>query len=91
METRDFVHRWRLEPKPEDIEKYKRGELVEPAKTDCIFISTRQLLLNGGRRLKPVFLIGRKLLKLPVLKMRFVAKDAPTDDPDFDIDDALIR
>ncbi len=35
---RDFVHRWRLEPKPEDIEKYKRGELVEPAKPIVFYI-----------------------------------------------------
>ncbi|MBX2963261.1 MAG: zinc-dependent metalloprotease [Cyclobacteriaceae bacterium] len=27
-----FAVRWRLEPKPEDVEKMKRGELVEPIK-----------------------------------------------------------
>src|SRR5690606_26346643 len=25
-----LITRWRLEPKAEDVEKYKRGELVEP-------------------------------------------------------------
>lgn len=25
-----YIVRWRLEPKPEDVERYKRGELVEP-------------------------------------------------------------
>ncbi|WP_343329654.1 zinc-dependent metalloprotease [Polaribacter staleyi] len=30
VESRGMITRWRLEPKEEDIEKYKRGELVEP-------------------------------------------------------------
>ncbi len=32
------VKRWRLEPKDEDIEKYKRGELVEPKKPIIFYI-----------------------------------------------------
>jgi hypothetical protein len=32
------VARWRLEPKPEDMERYKRGELVEPAKQIVYYI-----------------------------------------------------
>ena len=33
-----MIARWRLEPKPEDVEKYKRGELVEPAKPIIYYI-----------------------------------------------------
>ncbi|HRG23132.1 MAG TPA: zinc-dependent metalloprotease [Chitinophagaceae bacterium] len=33
-----MVKRWRLEPKPEDQEKYKRGELVEPQKPIIFYI-----------------------------------------------------
>ena len=33
-----FIVRWRLEPKTEDIEKYKRGELVEPKKQIIYYI-----------------------------------------------------
>lgn len=33
-----MIVRWRLEPKPEDMEKYKRGELVEPAKQIVYYI-----------------------------------------------------
>ncbi|KAA2239510.1 zinc-dependent metalloprotease [Chitinophaga agrisoli] len=33
-----YARRWRLEPKPEDVEKYKRGELVEPAKPIVFYI-----------------------------------------------------
>lgn len=33
-----LVKRWRLEPKPQDIEKHNRGELVEPAKPIVFYI-----------------------------------------------------
>ncbi|NMR35447.1 zinc-dependent metalloprotease [Chryseobacterium aquaticum] len=33
-----LVKRWRLEPKTQDIEKYNRGELVEPAKPIVFYI-----------------------------------------------------
>ncbi len=33
-----MISRWRLEPKPEDMEKYKRGELVEPVKPIIFYI-----------------------------------------------------
>ncbi|MGN6418067.1 MAG: zinc-dependent metalloprotease [Pseudobacter sp.] len=33
-----MVTRWRLEPKPEDVEKMKRGELVEPVKPIIFYI-----------------------------------------------------
>jgi hypothetical protein len=37
-EIRQFILRWRLEPKPEDKEKWERGELVEPAKPIVFYI-----------------------------------------------------
>ena len=33
-----LITRWRLEPKPEDVDKYMRGELVEPAKPIVYYI-----------------------------------------------------
>ncbi|MGH2553283.1 MAG: DUF5117 domain-containing protein, partial [Chitinophagaceae bacterium] len=33
-----LVKRWRLEPKEEDMEKYKRGELVEPKKPIIFYV-----------------------------------------------------
>ncbi len=38
VDNETFAVRWRLEPKPEDMEKYKRGELVEPAKQIVYYI-----------------------------------------------------
>jgi hypothetical protein len=33
-----YIKRWRLEPKPEDIERYKSGEVVEPQKPIVYYI-----------------------------------------------------
>ena len=38
VENQTFAVRWKLEPKPEDMEKYQRGELVEPAKQIVYYI-----------------------------------------------------
>lgn len=38
VDRNTYIHRWRLEPKPEDIEKWKRGELVEPKKPIVYYI-----------------------------------------------------
>lgn len=38
MEKRELVTRWRMEPKPEDRQRYLRGELVEPARPIIYYI-----------------------------------------------------
>ena len=38
VDTKEFITRWRLEPKPQDVEKMKRGELVEPQKPIVYYI-----------------------------------------------------
>ena len=38
VEAKEFAVRWRLEPKDEDVEKWKRGELVEPKKPIIYYI-----------------------------------------------------
>lgn len=38
VENQTFAVRWKLEPRPEDMDKYKRGELVEPAKQIVYYI-----------------------------------------------------
>lgn len=38
VSTQQFIARWRIEPKPEDIEKFKKGELVVPAKPVVFYI-----------------------------------------------------
>lgn len=38
VENQEFIVRWRLEPKPEDADKWQRGELVEPRKPIIYYI-----------------------------------------------------
>lgn len=38
IKNRQLITRWRLEPKPEDMAAYKRGELVEPAEPIVFYI-----------------------------------------------------
>ena len=38
--TASMITRWRLEPRKADMEKYKRGELVEPAKPIVFYIDS---------------------------------------------------
>jgi hypothetical protein len=53
VEDKTFAIRWRLEPKDEDIEKWKRGELVEPKKPIIYYIDPatpvrwRKALIDG--------------------------------------------
>ncbi|GAA6769476.1 DUF5117 and DUF5118 domain-containing protein [Flavobacterium sp. CGRL2] len=35
----EIINRWRLEPKPEDLERYAKGELVEPQKPIVFYIN----------------------------------------------------
>lgn len=56
-----FIVRWRLEPKDEDIEKFKRGELVEPKKPIVYYIDPatpkkwRKYLIQGVNDWQPAF------------------------------------
>ena len=53
VEGKHFVTRWRLEPRPEDVEKMRRGELVEPVKPIVYYIDPatpkqwRKYLIQG--------------------------------------------
>lgn len=53
VEEKRFISRWRLEPRPEDVEKMRRGELVEPIKPIIFYIDPatpkqwRKYLIQG--------------------------------------------
>ena len=40
LKPRTYIHRWRLEPKAEDRDKYFRGELVEPQKPIVFYVDS---------------------------------------------------
>lgn len=53
VEQKRFISRWRLEPRPEDVEKMRQGELVEPIKPIVYYIDPatpkqwRKYLIQG--------------------------------------------
>jgi hypothetical protein len=82
-----MITRWRLEPKPEDVEKYKRGELVEPAKQIVYYIDPAT-----PRKWVPYLIQGvddwQKAFEKAGFKNAIVAKLAPTDDSSWSLEDA---
>lgn len=84
-----FVNRWRLEPRKEDMEKYRRGELVEPEKPIVFYIDRatpeylRPYLIEAVNAWQPVF-------EKAGFKNAIIGKLAPTpeEDPEFSIEDA---
>lgn len=89
VERVSIVARWRLEPKPEDLQKYLNGELVEPQKPIVIYIdpSTPKewvpYLIQGVNDWQPAF-------EKAGFKNAIMAKVAPTpkEDPTWSLEDA---
>ena len=85
----EMVKRWRLEPKPEDIAKYKRGELVEPKKQIVYYIDPAT-----PKKWIPYLIAGvndwAKAFEKAGFKNAVVAKEAPTkaQDSTWSLDDA---
>ncbi|MEQ1677724.1 MAG: zinc-dependent metalloprotease, partial [Chitinophagaceae bacterium] len=84
-----MVKRWRLEPKDEDIEKYKRGELVEPKKPIIFYIDPAT-----PKKWVPYLIQGvndwQSSFEKAGFKNAILSKMAPTKDEDstWSLDDA---
>ncbi|RXK81454.1 zinc-dependent metalloprotease [Filimonas effusa] len=82
-----MITRWKLEPKPEDVEKYKRGELVEPREPIVFYIDPAT-----PRKWIPYLIAGVNDWQVAFEKAGFknaiFAKEAPKDDSTWSIDDA---
>ncbi|MFN4313433.1 MAG: zinc-dependent metalloprotease [Chitinophagaceae bacterium] len=84
-----LVKRWRLEPKEEDMEKYKRGELVEPKKPIIFYIDPATpkawvpYLIKGVNDWQVAF-------EKAGFKNAIIGKVAPTkeEDPEWSLEDA---
>lgn len=82
-----FIVRWRLEPKPEDVEKMKRGELVEPAKPIVYYIDPatpkqwRKYLIAGVED-------WQKAFEQAGFKNAIQAKEWPENDSTMNMEDA---
>lgn len=86
-EERGLINRWRLEPRPEDRERYLRGELVVPAKPIVLWIDPATppvwvpYIKKGIEEWQEAF-------EAAGFKQAIVAREVgPDDEADFDIDD----
>lgn len=86
MEEKELITRWKLEPKEEDIERYLRGELVEPKKQIVYYIDPstpkqwRSYIIDGVHDWQAAF-------EKAGFKNAIIAKEPTEDDLDFDVDD----
>ncbi|WP_432708045.1 zinc-dependent metalloprotease [Pedobacter sp.] len=84
-----IVKRWRLEPKAADMERYKRGELVEPAKPIIFYIDPAT-----PKKWVPYLIAGindwQKAFEKAGFKNAIQGKPAPTkeENPYWSLDDA---
>jgi hypothetical protein len=87
VEDNNFAVRWRLEPKPEDLEKWKRGELVEPVKPIIYYIDPAT-----PRKWRSYLIAGvndwQKSFEKAGFKNAIMAKDWPVNDTTMSMEDA---
>ncbi|MBN8719804.1 MAG: zinc-dependent metalloprotease [Sediminibacterium magnilacihabitans] len=87
VDNQTFAVRWRLEPKPEDMEKYKRGELVEPAKQIVYYIDPAT-----PKQWRPYLIAGindwQKAFEKAGFKNAIVGKEWPENDTTMSLEDA---
>lgn len=87
IEYKAKITRWRLEPKDEDIEKYKRGELVEPKKPIIFYIDPAT-----PRKWVPYLIAGvndwQASFEQAGFKNAIYAMEAPKDDRTWSLEDA---
>lgn len=82
-----MITRWRLEPKEEDMEKYKRGELVEPKKPIVFYIDPAT-----PKKWIPYLIDGvnawQKAFEKAGFKNAIYALEAPANDSTWSLEDA---
>lgn len=81
-----YIHRWRLEPRQEDLECYHRGELVVPEKPIVFYVDTAfppkwRSIIHAGIE------DWRQAFEQAGFKDAIKAVDYPANDPSFDPDD----
>lgn len=83
-----LIKRWRLEPKPQDLEKYIKGQLVEPAKQIVFYIDPAT-----PKKWVPYLIQGvndwQKAFEAAGFKNAIIAKVPNSkDDPEWSLEDA---
>ncbi|PJX27568.1 zinc-dependent metalloprotease [Psychroflexus sp. S27] len=87
--TVEYLDRWRLEVKDEDIEKFKNGELVEPKKQIVYYID-RATPKKWRKYIKQGIEDWQVAFEAAGFKNAIIAKNPPTveEDPDWSPEDA---
>tara|TARA_B100000929_G_scaffold212801_1_gene169931 strand:- start:662 stop:3157 length:2496 start_codon:yes stop_codon:yes gene_type:complete len=87
-ETIEYLDRWRLEVKEEDMEKFKNGELVEP-KEQIVYYIDRATPEKWVPFIKQGIEDWQVAFEAAGFKNAIIAKDAPTveEDPDWSPED----
>ncbi|MBV4359258.1 zinc-dependent metalloprotease [Pinibacter aurantiacus] len=89
-DTKIFIVRQRLEPKPEDIEKYKRGELVEPKEQIVYYVDPAT-----PKQWRPYIIAGindwNEAFKAAGFKNAIVGKEWPENDTTMSLEDARYK
>jgi hypothetical protein len=87
VETKTFIHHWKLEPKDGDLEKYKKGELVEPKKPIVFYIDPAT-----PKQWRPYLIAGINDWQVAFEKAGFknaiVGKEWPENDSTMNLEDA---
>lgn len=83
VEATRYISRWRLEPKPEDRARYFAGELVEPQKQIVFYIDPAMPAQWRGYAKQGIEDWNAAFEEIG-FKNVMVAKDYPTNDPNFD-------
>jgi hypothetical protein len=87
VDTEVFAVRWRLEPRPEDVEKMKRGELVEPIKPIVYYIDPATPI-KWRKYLKQGVEDWQKAFEQAGFKNAILAKEVPEGDTTISTEDA---
>ncbi|HLX90524.1 MAG TPA: zinc-dependent metalloprotease [Puia sp.] len=86
-ESERFIVRWKLEPRPEDVEKMKRGELVEPRRPIVYYIDPATPV-KWRKYLKLGIEDWQKAFEQAGFKNAIIAKDWPENDSTMSLEDA---
>lgn len=90
VEEKDFIVRQRLEPKPEDIERYKRGELVEPKNPIVYYVDPAT-----PKQWRPYIIAGindwNEAFKAAGFKNAIIGKEWPENDTTMSLEDARCK
>ena len=85
-----FIVRYKLEPKPQDMEKYKRGELVEPKQQIVYYLDPAT-----PKKWRPYLIAGindwNEAFKAAGFKNAIVGKEWPENDTTMSLEDARYK